>query len=154
MAKRKSELMPHKREYMLQEVIMYYMKGYSNSEIADILRPAYKDVKPEEFDSLFRSAGAFIRDKTSVDIDKIIPQHVELYEQIYRKYDSLNHIPGKLKAMRRKEMLVGLHKESNYVEIHNEANITIEVEDRYDVTKLNPKEQKRLTELMKLVVRK
>lgn len=151
---KEGNLLPHEREEVLHRVIELYVLGYSNTEVIGYLQPDFPDKKPEDFELVFRQAYNIIRDKTLVDIDKIIPQHVELYEKIYQQYEKLNYIPGKLKVMRRKEALVGLHKESNYVEINNEMNVVIEIEEQYDPTKLNTKEQKRLSELMKRVVRR
>lgn len=151
MAKKKS--LPHKQELILQLAVEGLIKGYPSSELVVELKRAYPETNDEEAERLIRQALAFIKDRTLIEIDRIIPRHVEIYEQIFKEYADLRYVPGKLKAMRAKERLLGLLKETNYVEVHNEVNLTLEQEPQYDLSKLEQTEIKRLEELMERTVR-
>lgn len=85
----------------------------------------------------------------SQQAEHIIPTHLDIYEEVFRYFDGVDFIPGKLKAMRFKEKLMGLHKEDRTVEINNKQTTIIEKQVSYDTNKLNQKEQSRLNELLK-----
>lgn len=149
----KEKALPHLQVTITQLAVEGLIKGNPNSELLITIQRAYPDIQQEAIEIAIKDAMQMIRDSTLTDIDKIIPQHVEIYEQIYAECEKLRYVPGKLKAMRSKERLLGLLKETNYVEIHNELNIEIEREPEYDLSKLNPVEQGRFEALMKKVVR-
>lgn len=151
--KEEQKPLPHTKETILQLAIEGLLKGYPSSELSLELSKAAPDVLQDDIDKAIKEAIVVIRDTTLTDIDKIIPLHTEFYERIYREFEEMRYVPGKLKAMKAKERLLGLLKETNYVEIHNELNVEIEKEPEYDVNKLSPSEQGRLEALMKKVVR-
>lgn len=152
MAKEQKAL-PHTQETILQLAVEGLIKGYPSSELLTTIQLSVPDVPVDVIEKAIRDAIVVIRDSTLTDIDKIIPLHVETYEQIYREFEALRYVPGKLKALRAKERLLGLLKETNYVEIHNELNLEIEQEPEYDLNKLTLAERARLEELMKKIVR-
>lgn len=151
--KKEQETLPHTKETILQLAVEGLIKGYPASELSLELSKAVPDAPKDDIEKAIREAIVVIRDTTLTDIDKIIPLHVEIYERIYRECGDLRSPMGKVKAMKAKERLLGLLKETNYVEIHNELNVEIEQEPEYDLNKLTPSEQSRLEELMKKIVR-
>lgn len=153
MAKQVKKNLPHETEIIIQLAVEGLIKGYSNSELVLNIKNSYEHIEVEVIEGCLRKALALIKDQTLTDIERIIPQHVELYEQIYQEYETLRYVPGKLKAMRAKERLLGLLKETNYVEIYNEVNVSVENEPEYDISKLSSDEQKRLNVLLKRVIR-
>lgn len=150
----KSKILPHELELITQLAVEGLIKGYSNSELLSIIQQSYSHVPIEDVEKKIREATSLIKERTLTDIDKIIPQHIELYEKVYRECDNIRYVPGKIKAMRGKEKLIGLHREQNHIEVINEIDIEIEQgSSDYDLSKLNAQELKRLEELMKMVVR-
>lgn len=154
MKNEKQKPLPHEEILIRQYSIEALIKGYANTELFDILCKDYPHVEPYDLESLIRSAHIRITEATLVDIDKIIPLHIELYEKIYKELDELYYIPGKLKALRQKEKIVGLHKETNKIEIYNQINVEIESDPTYDISKLNKEEQVRLGDFIKRVMDK
>lgn len=146
-----SKILPHKAEAIKQFAIEGIIKGYSNDTLIDLINADYGPVNIDECKLLIRQAHSIIKDETLIDIDKIIPQHIELYERLYRDFDNWRSIPGKLKAMRAKERLIGLHKESNYVDVYNEMNIEVETDSQYDLSRLTTQEQSKLNSLLKKI---
>lgn len=147
-------LLPHEELTIFQFVIEGIVKGYSNNELIDILSKDYPNLEIYYFESVIRKAHTKIRESTLTDIDKVIPAHISIYEQIYKELDELYAIPAKMKALRFKEALIGIHKETNNVEIYNEINLTVQVDPNYDLTKLNPDQQKKLQDYLKRVTDK
>lgn len=147
---RSKKIATSKEEEAKNLVIAGIVNGTSKEDIFLLVKEKINN-EEEKYNLLYRQALSSIRDRVMTDIDKIIPQHIELYEEIYKEFDEKNYVPGKLKALRQKERLIGLHKETGYVEVHNEVNIEVNEEPAYDVAKLNTKEQKRLSELMKRI---
>lgn len=149
----KKKILPHDKERLEQFAIEGLVKGYASSELILLCQQEFPSLEQEDFESALRRAHITIKETTLTDIDKIIPYHIELYERIYKEFnDDLYFLPGKLRALRQKEALTGLHKEQNFVEIHNTLDIEIEKEAEYDLTKLDDKEQKRLGDLMKRAI--
>lgn len=144
--------LPHEETLIRQFAIEGLIKGYANSELIALLVKDYPNVELSEIESLIRSAHLRISEATLVDLDKIIPLHIEIYERIYKEMDDLYYVPGKLKAMRQKEKIVGLHKETNKVDIYNEINVEVETDPVYDISKLDIEEQKKLNALIKRVM--
>lgn len=151
----KKKVLPHDQEDIIQICIEGLVKGNSKEELIALITEdyRYKYISLEDVELLIKRSVGVIKEQTLVDIDKIIPLHVELYEKIYQECDKIRFIPGKLKAMRGKEKIVGLHRESNYIEIHNTLNIEVETEAEYDLSKLTPTEQKTLAALSKRIER-
>lgn len=145
----KKKHLPHKEEEVIQLAAEGLIKGYKASELSLEIKQKLPEENEELIEIGIRKAMTMIKEQTLIDIDKILPQHVELYEKIYKRFDELRYVPGKLKALRGKEKLIGLHKEANYVEVYNEVNIEITTDVQYDPSHLNVKEQKRLSDLMK-----
>lgn len=144
-------ILPHEIESMFEFAIEGLIKGYSQSDLALKLKENWMNAPSDEIDRSIRRAIKAIKEETLVDIEKIIPLHIEDYEQIYQEADRLRSIPLKVQAMRGKEKLVGLHREINSVEIHNEVNIEVDGDPQYDLSKLSEPEQKRLEELMQKI---
>jgi hypothetical protein len=146
------KLLPHEEGVIEQYAIEAIVKGYSLEELRSNLIKDNPKLNPQIFEGIIRKAHGKIKISTLVDVDKVIPIHIELYERIYKEFDELYFVPGKMKAMRLKEGIIGLHKESNKVEIYNELNIEIESDPTYDMTKLTKDEQKRLEGFFKRIV--
>jgi hypothetical protein len=145
------QVLPHEAQQIEQFVIEGLIKGYASDELLELLKREYGKVKntsDEYFNLSIKRGYAAIKEVVLTDLDKIIPQHIELYEKIYQEFGDLYYVPGKLKALRQKEAIVGLHKEQNFVEVHNEINVEIEQEPEYDIHKLTIEEQGRLEQLM------
>lgn len=148
------KLLPHEVEKITQLAVEGLIKGYTSSQLSEEVSALYQSAPIEEVQLCIRRAIGVIKLQTLVDVDKIIPIHIGIYEQIYQWFDDMQYVPGKLKALRAKEKIVGLHRESNYVEVYNEVNAEIETDNGiYDISKLSDKEQKRLETLMKKIVK-
>lgn len=136
--------LPHDKEKMEQFAVEKFIQGFSHSELSQLIREEFGKVTDVQVTAALSAATKNIRKNTLLDLDKIIPQHVELYEQIYKELDELYCMQGKLKALRQKEKLLGLLKENSTIDIYNEVNIEIEQETPYDLGKLDSRETKRL----------
>jgi hypothetical protein len=147
----KNEILPHDQILIREFAIEGIVKGYSNDELIELIVKDYKKYSIEAVQSLVRGAMFRIREAALIDIDKIIPIHIALYEKIYKEMDELYFVPGKLRALRQKEAIVGLHKEQNTVDVYNEVNVEMEQDPQYNINKLDKKEQKRLDELLKKI---
>jgi hypothetical protein len=145
------EILPHEAESIHEFAIEGLIKGYSHIDLIDKIRENWMNASEEVVDKLIKRAVKTIREETLTDIDKIIPHHIEMYEIIYQEAEGLRNVSTKLRAMKAKERLVGLHRETNSIEIHNTINAEIEVDAQYDLSKLDKKEQKRLELLMKKI---
>lgn len=145
-------IMPHKAAAITDFCIEGLIKGYSTDDLVQKVIEQYHVQDVDEIRTLIRKGLNRIKDETLVDIDRIIPQHVELYEWLYQQYDGLRSVTGKVKAMRAKEKLIGLHKENNYVDIYNEMNIEIEMEGGgYNLNALSQQEKDRLQVLLQKI---
>src|ERR1700744_765993 len=103
MSEDKREGLPHEKAGVVEVAIEAIVKGYSTASIAFFLKQDFPELEEQTIETSIRQAIGFIRDRTLVDIDKIIPQHVEMYEKLYQEFHKLRHVPGKLKALKAKE---------------------------------------------------
>lgn len=123
------------------------LNGVSHSELVQLIC-AKDSVSEPVAAKIIITARKIISEDTLVEIEHIIDQHTEYYEQIFKYFDEVNFVPGKLKALKQKEKLLALHKEENVIEINNEVNVDIEQESQYDVNKLTGEEKKKLEQYM------
>lgn len=149
MAKTLSGLHTDNLEY---EIIEYIILGYSQSEIFGKIKLHYSKLKTSTITSCYNRCKKIISDRVSTDVMEVVDLHVKWYEQLYRKFDSLDCLSGKNIALKQKEKILGLLKEDKVIRIENNLNLTINGDPEYDVNKLTPFEQKRLQGYLKLVV--
>lgn len=147
------KILPHEEEQMFEFAIEGLVKGYSQTDLLSKLKESWMSAPEEALQKVIKRALKAIKEETLTDIEKIIPLHIEMYEEIYQLADEMRVVGLKVEAMRAKEKLVGLHRETNSIEIHNEVNVEIETEPQYDISKLTTQEQKRLEGLMKKIQR-
>jgi len=129
------------------DIIELLLKGLSHSDIVLKLMSEFS-FTAEAIDSAYATARKRLHESTLSELDQIIHTHTALYEKIYQYFDELDYLPGKLKAMKQKEALLGLHKEENIVEVNNTLNVEIEKEPDYDIEKLTIEEQGQLAKYL------
>lgn len=146
-----SELKHHsnaiKKVELINEVVDWILKGSSYSDIVEKLESEYSLVQYAAVD-MYSNAKKKIVEDTAMEIDQIIHTHTSMYEHIYQYFDEVDFHPGRLKAMKAKEALLGLHKEENIVEINNTLNVETEQESEYDLNKLTIEEQIQLSKYL------
>lgn len=122
----------------------------AGNKIIDIREHLVKiwGVKKEQTNRFLELVKDELASITQQDAEYIIPMHLTMYEEIYQYFNDINFVPGKMKAMRFKEKLMGLHKEDRTVEINNKETTIIEKEVIYETKKLTQQEQSRLTQLL------
>ena len=81
-------------------------------------------------------------------LSDVIHAHILDYEEIYKFFDEIDFLSGKLKALQQKERLLGYHKENNVLEINQNNNTTIEVDVNYDFSKLDESERQQVESLL------
>lgn len=136
------------RRRIISEVLEKMLAGEAYRDIENYLLEKYDLPKEYSRTTLFFSAKNQAAKITAQQADLIIPSHIMIYEQIYKYFESVNYTPGKMKALKLKEKLLGLHKVDNTIEINNKRTTIIERDAVYDVSKLEPKEQNRLDYLL------
>ena len=88
-----------------------------------------------------------IAESTAENNEKVVEIHMIIYEDIYKRFYSLDNATGQMKVMQQKEKLLNLYQdESTEVVINTQNNINIQ--SHYDVDKLNPHQQDRLQQLL------
>jgi len=88
-----------------------------------------------------------IAESTAENNEKVVEIHMMIYEDIYRRFHTLENATGKMKVMQQKEKLLNLYQdESTEVVVNTQNNINIQ--SHYDVDKLNPHQQDRLQQLL------
>lgn len=136
------------RRRIISEVLEKMLAGEAYRDIEDYLLEKYDLPKEYSRHTLFFSAKNQAAKITAQQADLIIPSHIMIYEQIYKYFESVGYTPGKMKAMKLKEKLLGLHKVDHTIEVNNKRTTIIERDAVYDVSKLESKEQDRLDYLL------
>ena len=129
------------------EITDFLLSGYTTSQI----NKHFKET--QGFDELYtigrmNVCQANIRLAANVDPQLMIDLHLQLYEEAWQYFNENDNQFGKNKAMLAKEKLLGVHRENNNVEINNTINLEIQVEEEYDLTKLNEQEYAALQSLL------
>lgn len=79
--------------------------------------------------------------------DQIVSNHLELYEEVYRRCWVIDDARGMMKSMKQKEELLKLFEtESTEVVVNQQTNIFGQAS--YDVERLDSQKKNRLTELL------
>lgn len=138
---------PEQRRLVLTETIDKVLEGNSLKDLEDNLIKDYK-INRQQAHTFLVSVKNEIARVTSQQAELIIPFHLDIYEQIFKYFEEVDFIPGKLKSMRFKEKLMGLHKEDRTVEINNKQTVVIEKEIVYNINRLDQNEQSRLQTLL------
>lgn len=133
------------------DVCGYIIQGLSRTEILEKIQSAYPNLTVHNADNVYYNAKEAIVNRVATEVEKVVDLHVRWYETIWRGFDELDMVPGKLAALRQKEKILGLMKEENVVKINNEFNIHIKSKPSYDLNKLSPEEQVRMEKYLKLV---
>lgn len=143
------KMIPMITKEQITEAVTHIIAGKPHSEIVKLLMEKY-GTDHEETTKAVSEAKQKIQQNTLVDIDKIIPSHVNLYEKIFVEFQELGSLPGKLATMRQKEKILGLHREDTVIEINNELNLEIG-DEVYNRAQLTSTESDRLDQLFKKV---
>jgi hypothetical protein len=129
------------------EIIEYLLSGYTFSDIVKV----YKE--EQEFEEGYTAnrialCQQQIRESAKVDSQLLIDLHIQFYEEAWQYFNEHDNQYGKNASLKAKEKLLGLHKETNSIEINNRTNVEIETEEQYDLTKLTAQEQTLLQSLI------
>lgn len=133
------------------DVCGYIIQGLSRTEIIEKIQTAYPKLSSHNADNIYSNAKEAIVNRTATEAEKVVDLHVRWYEMIWRGFDELDMVPGKIAALKQKEKILGLLKEENVVRINNEFNIHMKVKPSYDMNKLTSEEQQRMDRYFKLV---
>lgn len=128
---------------------IWIVDGYSRAQIIAKIRERNEKTTELAAGKYYYKALKYIEQKSANDAEEVINTHVAWYEQLYRKFHSLDFVPGKNAAMRQKEKILGLLKDDNVIKIENEVNITVGDGAEYDLNKLTEDEKKRLERYFK-----
>lgn len=134
------------------EIIGYIIDGYSRSEIVAKIKRDYPKRNEGGISKDYETARAAISQKVALDAEDVIRLHVKWYEDLWRKFDILEYVPGKNAASRQKEKVLGLLKEDNVLKIENDIKVRVGKGVEYDTSKLTLEEKKRLERYLKIVV--
>jgi len=136
------------RRRVVSEVLEKILVGESYRDIEKYLSDKYDLPDTYSFNGLFFSAKNQAAKITAQQADLIIPSHIMIYEQIYKYFEGVGYTAGKMKALKLKEKLLGLHKVDHTIEINNKRTTIIERDAVYDISKLEKNEQSRLDYLL------
>jgi len=136
------------RRRIISEVLEKMLAGEAFRDIEDYLLDKYDLPKEYSRHNLLNSAKNEAAKITAQQADLIIPSHIMIYEELYKYFSDMGHTPGKMKALKLKEKLLGLHKVDNTIEINNKRTTIIERDVVYEISKLDVREQSRLDYLL------
>lgn len=126
------------------------LDGLSRTDIKEDIRNQHNIEDEKLLNYAYQKGLQYYQERSlsTFDVKQIISLHISHYEQIYQKFKAMDSNAGMRLALNQKESLLGFHRERNVVEF-NQHNVTI-IEDGsgYNMSKLNPEEKKRFTELM------
>lgn len=137
----KFKTLEEKRNLLLQ----YSKRVLRGDRQKDILEELMQTLNFDYFQAInfYNEVRDLIAEINGENNEKVLHIHVELYEEIYKRFNDLDHSKGKLKTLEQKEKLLNLYQEEEReIVINNQTNII--QQDNYDTTKLNSNQQSRL----------
>lgn len=114
--------------YILKEII----NGESKENICNGLRKRYPRYRLD-YAAIHEKARKKIQAFSSLNGKEIIRQHIDFYDKLYDKFDSLNHEEGKAKVLEQKQALLNMMESANQIDI-----------DKLDTSRLSEKERDEL----------
>jgi len=129
------------------EIIELLLSGYTSSQIVKHFKET-QGLSETYTVSRITTAQESIRSAADVDHVLMTDLHLQYYEEAWQFFNEVDNNFGKNKALLAKEKLLGIHRENNNIEINNVVNIEVQVEEQYEISKLNPIEQSRLQLLL------
>lgn len=121
------------QDYILKEII----KGESKEKICSRLRKRYPRYRLD-YAAMHENVRLKIQANSSLHGEKIVREHIELCDRIYKKFDSLNHEEGKAQVLAQKEALLNMMESANHIDI-----------DQLDTSRLSEKERTELFSYLK-----
>lgn len=139
---------------VVAETMNLILKGNSLQYITNFLNDKYNLPIKYILDNFLLRVKKDISILVAKEAATIIPMHLELYEELYKYLDENGHSAGKMKALKYKEKLMGLHRENNVLEINKKKTTIIQKEVSYDVSRLTSDEVKRFNYLLEKAQKK
>lgn len=137
---------------MYQLVNDMILVGKGKTEIFQELQPRY-NLTWEVFERVYSAGIEWYRARVveQIDLPMVVHNHVNIYEKIYEFFDSINFSFGKNKTLQAKEKLLGYHKDESLFEVNQEEQVVIEVQQEYDINKLDDGEKVRLVDYLERI---
>ena len=140
-----------------REIINYVIKSILSAEpkstILDQIKLVFSIESEKVLETLYKSGHDYYDKRVLGKVERmdVINNHTNLYEEIYKFFNSIDYGQGMNAALLAKEKLLGLHKQENVVELNQRNTVIIEQENIYDLSKLNDIEKKKLNNFFETV---
>lgn len=140
---------------LLQDVKEMILQGFSRSEVLSELNEQFPDVEYSKLNYLYNRGLTFYKHNAleREDLLDLIHLHIFEYEQIYKYFCEVDFLPGKKKALRMKETLLGVHKTEQVIEVNQNNTTIVDTQNEYDFEKLDKDEKVKLNEFLKRISR-
>lgn len=135
----------HKREAIVK-YSQLILKGDGLSTLTEELEKEF-GFNQNQCAAFLSNVRDVIAEVTAESNEQVVQTHIEIYEDIFRRFDRLGHAKGKMKVLEQKEKLLKLYEdETNEVVVNTQNNIMIET--HYDVAKLTEEQKQRFQYLI------
>lgn len=137
------------KEELTVKIIGWICDGISKAEIKNLVKVNVPVTINDDYaNKIIRYAVEKMELISKQDAEVVIANHMELYEKIYKYYEEIGNAQGVNKALKAKEALSGVFKDSKKLVINEKKKTVIERVVEYDTSKLNPAEQARMNQLL------
>lgn len=139
------------QEY-INEMLEFILQGYNYSDIHEYFSLTH-NLTDDQIKHIHAVAKEEVFKNGDFDLEMVVMQHIQYYEECIRYFDSVNNFGAKASAMNAKEKLLKIFEEKEPdIEIENNINISVEQLD-YNVEKLSIAEKNEFQMLFNKVKR-
>lgn len=132
------------------DIMTLLLEGKETSEIKKYIIQKYS-CQHTTAASYITAARKALANRKNFEVDNMINIHVERYEHIYAKLYDLRAFAESTATLKRKEKLLGFHKEGFHMKV-TQGEITAigmqQVRDEFNVMKLSEADRSRMAELL------
>jgi len=133
------------------DIIAMLLEGKESEEIKTYIVNKYH-VQPISASSYLSEARKLIKERKNYEVDNLITLHLARYEKIYELLYGLKAFGSATKVLQAKEKIMGFHREGFHMKV-SQGEITAiqlqQVNDEYDVMRLDEEKRNRMNVLLK-----
>lgn len=142
-------LNPLQKQVLCQVVVEKLIEGLPRRDILLVIEKEMPvKLSKTGMQNIYQLGQIWLELNVEIEAEKIIDNHISIYEKIYSYFHKLGYNKGMLKALFGKERMLGLYKEVK-VDVNKKTTVEFTQEVSYDTSKLSPEENTEFQLLLK-----
>lgn len=142
-------LNPLQKQILCQKVVEQLIEGVPRRDILKVIEKEMPvKLSKTGMQNIYQLGQTWLELNVELEAEKIIDNHVQIYEKIYNYFQKIGYNKGVLKALFGKERMLGLYKEVK-VDVNKKTTVEFTQDVNYDTSKLSAEENTEFQLLLK-----